>query len=57
MKFRPASRSSAPDAASAAEMRQSPGLDAKGPSGSVSVSNMPIDQSFAEDLMRIKCAI
>lgn len=57
MKFRPASRNSAPDAASVAEMQQSSGLDVKGPSGSVSVSNVPIDQSFAEDLMRIKCAI
>ena len=57
MKFRPASRSSAPDAASEAEMRRSPGLDMKGPGGSVSVSNVPIDQSFAEDLMRIKYAI
>ena len=57
MKFRPASRSSAPDAASVAGMRQSPGLDVKGPSGSVSVSNAHIDQSFAEDLMRIKCTI
>jgi hypothetical protein len=62
MKFRPASRSSVPDksnnnAASMAEMRKSPGLDVKGPSGSLSVSNIPIEQSFTEDLMKIKCAI